>query len=167
MFLQAAEGRLAQHNIAVGQPLDQSFGAAGLNVPASITLPDNKTAKIKLIGGEEGSKLHFEQTDLSGAYRVQIAPPIDQESTFAANGPAVESNPAKLDRLVLADTLSGWNFAYYTNLQELISNPSAVSQKGELHRPLLYAVLVLLFVESILAWLFGHHAAPVRPAKTR
>ncbi len=167
MFLQAAEGRLAQHNVAVGQPLDQSFGAAGLNVPATVTLPDNKTAKTKLTGGEEGSKLHFEQTDLSGAYRVQVGPPIDQESTFAANGPAAESNPAKLDRLALADTLSGWNFAYYTNLQELISNPAAVSQRGELHRPLLYAVLVLLFVESILAWFFGHHAGPARAARAR
>jgi hypothetical protein len=32
-----------------------------------------------------------------------------------------------------------------------------VGQRGELHRPLLYAVLLLLLLESFLAWKFGHH----------
>ena len=34
----------------------------------------------------------------------------------------------------------------------------SVSRRGELHRPLLYGVLLLLIVESVMAWLFGHHA---------
>ena len=58
----------------------------------------------------------------------------------------------------MAAAVPGWNFAYLTNWKELSQNAKAVSRRGELHRSLLYAVLVLLMVESVLAWAFGHHA---------
>jgi hypothetical protein len=32
-----------------------------------------------------------------------------------------------------------------------------VGRRGELHRPLLWALLALLIIESIAAWKFGHH----------
>jgi hypothetical protein len=40
----------------------------------------------------------------------------------------------------------------------LTGNAKSVSRRGELHRSLLYGVLVLLMLESFLAWKFGHHA---------
>jgi hypothetical protein len=80
------------------------------------------------------------------------------DSTFAANPDPAESDLAKLDRQSLAETLPGWNFAYFTDWQSLTKNAASVSLRGELHRYMLYAVLLLLIVESVLAWLFGHHA---------
>ena len=65
------------------------------------------------------SQLHFEETDLSGAYQVKVGPPLALESTFAANPDPAESDPAKLDRAALAEPLPGWNFAYLTNWKEL------------------------------------------------
>lgn len=167
MVLQAAGGRLAERNVAVGRPLDQLFPASAAGAPVTIVPPDNKPAETKITAAGDGGRLHYEQTDLSGVYRARVGPPINEESTFAANPPPAESDPAKLDRTALGDLLSGWNFAYYTNIQELISNPASVSQRGELHRPLLAAVLALLFIESILAWRFGHHAAPTRSRAAR
>ncbi len=112
--------------------------------------------KIQGAGGV--SLLHFEDTELSGVYQARIGPPLAIESTFAANPDPAESDPAKLDRAALAEAVPGWNFAYLTNWKELQSSAASVSRRGELHRPLLYGVLVLLILESFLAWKFGHHA---------
>ena len=92
-----------------------------------------------------------------GPYQVKIGPPLALESTFAANPDPAESDPAKLDRAGLAEAVPGWNFAYLTNWRELTGNAASVGRRGELHRPLLYGVLVLLLLESFLAWKFGHH----------
>jgi hypothetical protein len=143
VVLQAAAGKLAERNVRVGQPLDQALPASG---------------KLQAAGGV--SRLHFEDTDLSGAYQVKIGPPLAQEAAFTANPDPAESDPAKLDRAGLADAVPGWDFAYLTNWRELTGNAASVSRRGELHRSLLYGVLILLIVESFLAWKFGHHAHP-------
>ena len=42
--------------------------------------------------------------------------------------------------------------------QDLADEPvTQIGKRNELHLMLLYAVLVLLFVETLLAWKFGHH----------
>ena len=88
---------------------------------------------------------------------MRIGPPLALESSFAANTDPAESDLTKLDRAALAELLPGWNFLYLTNSRELTEDASAVGRRGELHRPLLYGLLILLLVESILAWKFGHH----------
>jgi hypothetical protein len=57
----------------------------------------------------------------------------------------------------LTELLPGWNFLYLTNSRALTEDASSVRSRGELHRPLLYGLLILLLVESLLAWKFGHH----------
>jgi hypothetical protein len=157
MILQAAAGRLEERNIRVGQPYDESFAAAGASATATVTTPKGQpvAARLKSSGGV--SLLHFEQTDLSGPYQVRIGPPLALETAFAANPDPAESDPAKLDRTALVERLPGWNFVYLTNWRELTTSSASVGQRGELHRPLLYAVLLLLLLESFLAWKFGHH----------
>ena len=88
---------------------------------------------------------------------MTIGPPLALESSFAANTDPAESNLAKLDRAALTEILPGWNFLYLNNPRELTEDASAVGRRGELHRPLLYGLLIMLLVESILAWRFGHH----------
>jgi hypothetical protein len=103
------------------------------------------------------SQLHFEQTELSGTYQVRIGPPLTVESTFAADPDPAESDLAKLDRSALEQRLPGWSFSLLTNSLELSQSAASVSRRGELHRPLLYGALVLLLVETFLAWKFGYH----------
>lgn len=158
VVFEAAAGRLAERNVRVGQPLDQALPASGASAPASVVAPDGKTLPTKLQSAGGVSLLHFEKTDLSGPYQVKVGPPLALEATFAANPNPAESDPAKLDRAGLAEAVPGWTFAYLTNWKELTGDAKSMSRRGELHRPLLYGVLVLLVVESVLAWLFGHHA---------
>jgi hypothetical protein len=142
----------------VGQPLDQALPASGTSAPVSVVVPDGKSIPTKLQAAGGVSLLHFEKTDLSGPYQVKLGPPLALDATFAANPNPAESDPAKLDRAGLAEAVPGWNFAYLTNWRELTASAKSVSRHGELHRPLLYGVLLLLLLESVLAWLFGHHA---------
>jgi hypothetical protein len=162
MVFEAASGRLAERNVRVGQPLDQALPARGSAAAVSVMLPDGQTVPTKLQAAGGVSQLHFERTDLSGAYQVKFGPPLVQESTFTASTDPAESDPAKLDRAALAEAIPGWSFAYLTNWKELTESATSVGRRGELHRFLLYGVLILLIAESILAWIFGHHAPAAR-----
>lgn len=156
---EAASGRMSERNIRVGQPLDQALPPAGAEAAVTVTRPDGRSLPSKLRAAGEVSQLHFEETELSGPYQVRIGPPLAVDSTFAANPDPAESDPTKLDRSGLAESLPGWNFAYFTDWQRLTENAASVSLRGELHRYLLFGVFALLLVESILAWKFGHHTS--------
>jgi hypothetical protein len=157
IVLHAAAGRLAERNIKVGQPFDQSFATASISAPASVVTPRGQAVAAKLTASGSTSQLHFEQTELSGPYQVRIGPPVGVESSFAANPDPAESDLAKLDPTALEQRLPGWNFVHMTNVSELTQSAASVGRRGELHRPLLYGALALLLLESLLAWKFGHH----------
>jgi hypothetical protein len=158
VVLQAAGGRLAERNVRVGQPLDQVLPASASNTSADVSRPDDAKAQVKLKPSGDVSLFHFDETDLSGAYRVRYNSQGLGEATFAANPDPLESDPLKLDKAGLSDAVPGWKFTLLTNWQDLTGSSVSVGRHGELHRQLLYGVLLLLIVESIMAWRFGHHA---------
>jgi hypothetical protein len=157
----ASAGRISERNIRVGQPFDQSFPASAAAAPATVVNPKGQPYSTRLEAAGGLSQFHFEQTDLAGAYQVRIGPPLGVESAFAANPNPAESELAKLDPSALAGVLPGWNVVYVSlsDWRDLIHDAASVGRRGELHRPLLYALLALLVIESILAWKFGHHDA--------
>jgi hypothetical protein len=157
LILQASTGRLTERTIRVGQPYDQTFPAAGASSIATVTPPRGQAVNLKLKTSGGLSQLHYEQTELSGTYQVRIGPPLATEASFAANPDPAESDLAKLDQTGLSQRFPGWNFVHLTNWRELSGNAASVGRRGELHRPLLYGALVLLLLESFLAWKFGHH----------
>ncbi len=157
VILQAAAGRLAERNIKIGQPYDQAFPASAASASASVVTPRGLAVVTRLKAAGGVSQLHFEQTELSGTYQVRIGPTPAIETAFAANPDPAESDPAKLDQSTLEQRLPGWNFVHLTNWRELTKSSASVGRRGELHRPLLYGALVLLLLESFLAWKFGHH----------
>jgi hypothetical protein len=156
IVLRASAGRLSERNIRVGQPFDQSF-PAGSAAPVTVDTPRGQRIESKLQAALGVSQLHFEQTDRAGLYQVRIGPPLALESPFCANIDPAESDLTKLDHAGLTELLPGWNFLYLTNTQELKKDASSVGRRGELHRPLLVGLLLLLLLESFLAWKFGHH----------
>jgi Aerotolerance regulator N-terminal/von Willebrand factor type A domain len=157
IVIRASAGRLAERNIRVGQPFDQSFPAGGAGAAVTVAPPKGQPVSTKLQPGGGVSQFHFEQTDLAGQYQVKIGPPLSLESSFAANPDPAESDLTKLDRAALADAIPGWNFLYLTNSKELALDVASVGRRGELHQSLLYGLLALLLLESLLAWRFGHH----------
>lgn len=158
VFLQAASGRLAERNVRVGQPLDQALPASAVGAPVEVTRPDEAKVPSKVAAAGDVGSFHFEETELSGAYWAKFGPPAGIEALFAANSDPRESDPAKLDRAGLVEAVPGWKFAYLTNWRDLTGNATSVGRRGELHRPLLYALLACLLLESTLAWRFGHHS---------
>lgn len=158
VIFQAAAGRTAERNVRVGQPLELSLPGSGMAAAVSVVAPGGKTVPTKLQAAGAVSRLHFEETDLSGAYSVKVGPPLALEAAFAVNPIPAESDPARLDRAGLAEAVPGWSFAYMTDWKALTGDAAAVSRRGELHRPLLYLLLGFLLFESFLAWRFGHHA---------
>jgi hypothetical protein len=157
LVVRAAAGRLAERNVKVGQPLDQALPSSGSGAAATVTTPAASTVPAKLTLDGDVSRFRFEDTDLSGSYRVQVGPPLVVESLFAANTDPAESQLDKLDKSALALAVPGWDFNYYDDWRGLMQAPTSISQQGELHRPLLMGVLALLFIETVLAWIFGHH----------
>jgi hypothetical protein len=157
IILQAASARISERNVRVGQPFDQALPASAAGTAIEITRPDEARSSSKLKAAGDVSVFHYEDTDLSGAYRAKFGPPLAVESIFAANPDPIESDPLKLDRSGLKDAVPGWDFTYLTNWKDLTSNATSVGRRGELHRPLLYALLAFLIIESIAAWKFGHH----------
>ncbi len=160
IVLRASAGRLAERNIRVGDPYDQSFPESGAAAPVTVLTPKGQSVSTKLQPAGGVSQFHFEQTDLSGPYQVKIGPPLGVDSSFAANTDPSESDLARLDQSALASLIPGWNFVYVyvTDWKDLTDDAGSVGRRGELHRPMLYAVLGLLLLESFLAWKFGHHS---------
>jgi von Willebrand factor type A domain/Aerotolerance regulator N-terminal len=159
IILQAVGGKLAERNVRVGQPLDQVLASSASGTIADVTRPNDAKATVKVQSAGDVSLFHFEDTDLSGQYRVKYNAPGVNGSTFAADPDPAESDPAKLDRASLAEAVPGWKFDYRNDWNNLTRDAKSIGRHGELHRQLLYAVLALLIIESILAWRFGHHAA--------
>jgi hypothetical protein len=168
IVLLAASGRSEDRNVRVGQPLDLTLPASAAGAEVAVVWPDRDEAvresevqrrdmKLELDG--DVSRVRFSPTTRSGTYRVEVGAPLGQVSRFAANPDPAESDPAKLDAEGLRKSLPGWRFDYDSDWRPLKQSASSVGQRGELHRPLLWLMLTLLFVESVLAWRFGHHAS--------
>ncbi|GAC1335290.1 MAG: hypothetical protein NVSMB14_02630 [Isosphaeraceae bacterium] len=158
ILLEAASGRRAERNVRVGQPLEQSLPLGAAETIATVVAPGGRERTIKLKAAGDVSRLLFEETDVSGVYQIRSGPPVALDASFAVNPDPIESDPTKLDRAALAAGLPGWNFAYFNNWQGLTADAAAVGRRGELHRYFLYGVLALLLIESVLAWIFGHHS---------
>ena len=159
IVLLAASGRFEERNVRVGQPLVQAFPPRRPGPrPSSRRPARGQPATTKLKAAGDVSAASASKTPTARAFiRSESAPRWRSKTTFAANPDPTESDPAKLDQAGLKDAVPGWKFLYDSDWRGLEKNASSVGRRGEMHRPLLWAVLVLLIVESILAWRFGHH----------
>ncbi len=154
----AAAGKSQERNVRVGQPLSQAFPPSAAGAEVSIRRPGpGPEVKTMLKGAGDVSQLAYEDTDRSGVYSVDVGPPLSLKTAFSANPDPIESDPAKLDEGGLKDAVRGWKFLYDNDWRGLEKNAGGLSRRGEMHRPMLWAVLILLIVESVLAWRFGHH----------
>jgi uncharacterized membrane protein len=159
---EAASGRLNESNVRVGQPLSRAFPAAAVGAQVTMHLPERKTETTALVADGDTSALRFAETGIAGAYGARVGPPLDRLYPFAVNPDPIESDLSKLDETELRSSYPAWKFVYDSDWRPYQESASAVSQRGELHRPFLWAVLVLLLVETVLAFWFGHHANPGR-----
>ena len=171
----AASGRTRERAATVGEVLECFLEAGGSGLQASVRLPNGRTEEGRTELVDDVGVLRWTDTDLSGLYVATIGQ-HPQEYPFAVNVPAAtdsqqatESDPARIGVAELQAIYPGWDFQLATELAQLrhASSPSAeASGDRPLHgmgmviaRWLLLAMFVLLVLEVVLAWRFGHYSA--------
>ena len=154
---------IADSNKTVGEPLRGVLRSAGDLNAVELRSPDGQRREIRLTGSGNQREWSFPGTWQSGVYAVRPAAPDAPEQFFAVNVDTAESDLAQLglDRL-RGEVWPDIPFEYKTTWQEP-ERPKAVALgggPGRLQFLLLTIALVLLLLETLLAWRFGYHTQP-------
>jgi hypothetical protein len=148
-----------QYNLNVGDPITVAAPSASADVPVMMQTPDGRS-QIAQWRIEDGTNLlQFVDTSQSGVYTARFGSPIDRSLVFAVNVDTVESDLAQLSPDELqTDVWPGVSFLHHTAWQNT-GRPAvggSIARAG-LQVDLLYVVMAFLFLETFLAWRFGHH----------
>src|SRR5262249_1886260 len=171
----ALSGRLREQAATVGDPLEEFLPTAGSGLEVALHTPDDRTESLRTQAYDEASVFRWADTDLSGLYRATIGQ-APQEHYFAVNGPtasdgqgACESDLTRTSGDELHRTYPEWDFQLVTDLRDVshTGGPAATDQDAAPARSpgtvfarwLLLGMLVMLLVEVVLAWVFGHYTA--------
>jgi hypothetical protein len=169
----AVAGRLREQAVAVGEPLEEFLPTAGGTLEATVTTPDGRTETTHTQPLEDASALRWGDTDQSGLYRVVVGR-HPQEHVFAVNVPAAtlaeqasESDLTRASRDDLHRTYPEWEFQVVTDLNDVSHTDGPSGGPDRVPLPLgpgvahglLLALLLLVLVEVVLAWRFGHYTA--------
>ncbi|MHC4401319.1 MAG: BatA domain-containing protein [Planctomycetota bacterium] len=152
--------QIKQRNLEVGQPLGTTVSAEAADGPLTIRRPDGGRDQIKIRAEETSGTWGYSDTTTSGVYSAQFDSPEAPSQSFAVNVDPAESDlkritPKKLEE----EVLTGLPFQYQTGWEQVDAEPASRPHLGSgLAKALLYAVLVLLLAETLLAWRFGHHS---------
>jgi hypothetical protein len=171
----AVSGRLREQAVTVGDPLEEFLPTAGSGLEVALHTPDDRTESVRTQAYDEASVFRWADTDLSGLYRATIGQ-APQEHYFAVNVPTAsdgqgtsESDLTRTTADELHRTYPEWDFQLVTDLKDVshTGGPAATDQEAApakspgtvFARWLLLAMLAMLLVEGVLAWVFGHYTA--------
>jgi len=163
----AMGGQLQQRNFLVGQSLGGLVSTPAADVPLRVGTPDGRSEQVRLRPEGDYSSWSFAETMTSGMYTARFDAPVSHSELFAVNVDTVESDLTKLTTEQLREGL--WSgIPFETSREGLDEEPvpriggtaaggTTAGGRGTLSVELLYAVLGLVFLETLLAWRFGHH----------
>jgi hypothetical protein len=152
-------GESKQRNLTVSEPIAITAAASAADSSATVRTPDGRSVNLSLKLQGETAAAEFTETGQCGFYSIAIGSPLNRRETYAVNVDPKESDLAQLTLEELGgEVWPGVRFLHQTTWQ----NSSAPIAASALVRPaglqveLLYAVFVLLLLETLLAWRFGH-----------
>ncbi|MBV9122397.1 MAG: VWA domain-containing protein, partial [Planctomycetes bacterium] len=166
-------GRLREQAAAVGEPLEEYLPVSNAGLDGVIHAPNGQAESTRTLDRDEAGVLRWTDTDVSGLYRATLGN-SPQDHLFAVNVPtategqqACESDLTRTSREELRSAYPGWDFQIVNNLTDVAHvGGSADDEAGTLRdmgtviaRDLLLAMLVLLVLEVVLAWRFGHYSS--------
>jgi hypothetical protein len=169
----ATSGRLRERAVTVDEPLELFLSSGASGAEAVVQTPDGRTETIRAQRTDDQGSLHWLDTDISGIYRMTIGQ-HPREYLFAVNTPALnesqqsESNLTRTNRDELKKTYQEWDDVQVVgDLHQVVhATASAVGdekvfvpQGPRIAHVLLLGVLVLVLLEVVLAWQFGHYSA--------
>lgn len=149
----SVSGAMAQRNLQVGDDLSGVLPGASSQVAVQMVTPDGRSERISPKREGDDAQWSYGETRFSGIYEAQIGSPINQSRLYAVNLATRESDLERIDRDALPPEL----------LREApTSGTAALALSGgtgrHLYRFFLGGVLVLLLVETVLAWRIGSGA---------
>ncbi len=161
MALLAASGRTGEKNLTVGQAIDQAYPTSAGAAPVSLRTPEKGVRELTLRPDADGSYLRVDPPETSGVFEAEIGPPVSRRDKFAVNVPVIESDPARIEPGALKEAVPGFDPVVIKSADELTKAAEEVARRGEIHRPLLLAVLVLILAETLMAWWMGRRVTRV------
>jgi hypothetical protein len=170
LALFATAGRLREQAIEVGQPLELFLATPDGGTEGTILTPDGRTETARTVNLDEASVLRYFDTDVSGLYRITIGNP-KREYPFAVNVPTSaiptesESNLTRATEDELARVYGEIKVA--TDPAAIVRDPIEGTEVEVVYRPIgtaiakwvLIACFVLILLEVVIAWLFGHYSS--------
>ncbi len=144
-------GRWAERNRQVGEPL--VFTQQRTTRSAVIITPDER--KLTQPVSSDGP-LQWEDTALAGFYEFRTADSDRSAGWFAVNPEPMESQLRTVSKSTFTqEILPGADFTYQKTWEEAPRLSQTDEDGNGLIRWLLKAVLVLVFIEQLMAWRFG------------
>jgi hypothetical protein len=130
-------------------------GSTSPGETVQVTGPDGRTLLAGTQPSRSGVEWSFVDTDLSGIYLVRGMPEA-KSFPIAVNVDTTESDLARIDADKLPPTIL---------IESRMQNPRDGGSANDMvsqaawSQPLLWAALAILFLESLIAWLFGRGGA--------
>lgn len=152
----AVSGNTGAQSLSVGEVWQRTIQTRGAETTAMVSRPDGETEPARSSPNGNLTDFHYERTDKSGVYGLQLGPPLNKRESFVVNVDPRESNLTRVERDDFErDLLAGTEFRYLTDWQDMQRETArTTNETGDLSRLFLYIVLYLLFVEQLLAWNF-------------
>ncbi len=158
LFTYVIRAKSGDHNVEVGGSAAVSLLPSATPTTVSVQMPSGNPF-VRTVPAGKGIRLfRLDRLLEAGPYSVTIGPPAAKSILFAANVDTRESDLSRISPDLLKELFSGGQVNYMTG--DELAQPDelgARTRQASSHRPLLYAAVVLLFLDSLLAWLFGRH----------
>ena len=152
-------GRVQPRNVVAGDPLESAVAATPALGSVSIERPGGQGRAVPLDVQGDYSTWRYDNTFTSGIYTARFPASLARNQLFAVNVATAESDLATISRDELEnDVWPGTPLGYETAVQDDgLPLPAPGSPAAQLHVGLLAAVVVLLVLETLLAWRFGNN----------
>lgn len=143
----------------VGEPLAVSAPPRSLAETAAFHDPAGQTNAVTLsVAGDGRREARFDEPTVPGFYEVAFSAEA-APALLAVNVDAAEASVAPLAAEALAGALPGVTFRRFGGGDDLTAAVREIRTGKELWRALVLLALVVLLLESFLAWKFGKRAA--------
>lgn len=153
MLRVAVQGRNQNRNVFVGESLDSVLHSSASGVSLSVVTPSGSRERVRMTSEGNDSRWVYGNTFWSGIYEARYGPPVNQLQHFAVNVDAQESDLQRFDPDLLPSQVQ--------RDMALDQQPASVAatRPGQYFRYLLGGVLMLVLLETFLAWHFGNASA--------
>jgi hypothetical protein len=155
LLLAAIGPQGADRNVLVGQPLESSLPTAAASAALVLQNPDGRREQIRIAARGESNRWSYADTWQSGIYRAEMPSSAGAKRFYAVNINPTESALTKIDPATLPEQLTVVP-ALEGPQQQPATQLGIRSGQSQLF---LYLTLILLLLETVLAWWFGHRAA--------